>query len=277
MIFMSDYTFRIFDDIVELADYLDIDILPQAEALMPINPIRWPAHVAGSIISQDLQNADSVVAKPFTNLATTKQYLVTAHNRSHFYSRAREVGMDTLDVNALSEWSIIGNTASGTYANWAANKYQIKMELDDNRLPSNSSVFTNRRKKKIASNAQKREKATLKVVAKANPTIGNAPMGHSPTVGQFSRNSTRSIWSKKFFSGRGGHQNFVVEVPTNQTHLHNKQEAIDFRYGDYIFTIILIFVILTQKTVSGFRRVRKRLVGIFSRIKTKFKRKSKFT
>ena len=153
------------------------------------------------------------------------------------------------------------------------------MELDDNRLPSNSSVFTNRRKKKIASNAQRREKANIKVVAKANPTIGNAPKGQSPTVPEFSKNSTRSVWSRKFFGGnfRGGHQNFVVEVPTDKTHLHNKQEAIDFMYGDYIFTIILIFVILTQKTVSRFRRVRKKLAGIFSRIKTKYKRKNKFT
>jgi len=276
---MSDEIFRIFNDITELAEYFKIDILPQAEALIPINPIRWPAHAAGSILGQDLQNADSLVAKPFTNLATTKQYLATAHNRSHFYSRAREVGMDTLDVNALSEWSVVGNAASGTYANWAANKYRIKMEVDDNRLPSNSTVFTDRRKKKIASNAQKREKAITKAVAKANPTIGNAPKGQSPTVGQFSRNSTRSVWSRKFFSRnfRGGHQNFVVEVPTNQTHLHNKQEAINFIYSDYIFTIILIFVMLTQKTFSRFRRVRKKLADILSKIKTKFKRKNKFT
>ena len=61
-----------------------------------------------------------------------------------------------------------------------------------------------------------------------------------------------------------------MEVPTNQTHLHNKQEAIDFRYGDYIFTIILIFVMLTQKTVSRFRRVRKKLADIFSKRKNKY-------
>ena len=100
---MSDEIFRNFNDVLELAEYLKIDILPQAEALILINPIRWPAHAAGSILGQDLQNADSLVAKPFTNLATTKQYLATSHNRSHFFSRAREVGMDTLDVNALSE------------------------------------------------------------------------------------------------------------------------------------------------------------------------------
>ena len=273
---MSHEILHTFNDIVELAEYLKIDILPEAEALIPVNPMRWPAHAAGSIIGQDLKNADSLTAKPFTNLAISKQYLETAHNRSHFYSRVREVGMDTLDVNALSEWSVVGNTASGAYANWAANKYTIKMEADDNRLPSNSTVFSDRKKKKIANKAQKREKAAIKAVAKANPTIGNAPKSQSPTVAEFSRNNTRSIWSRKFFN-RGGHQKFVVEVPTNQTHLHNKQEEIDFMYGDYIFTIILIFVMLTQKTVYHFRRVKKKLANILSKIKTKFKRKNNFT
>ena len=155
------------------------------------------------------------------------------------------------------------------------------MQVDDNRLPSNSTVFNDRRKSKIASNAQKRQKAAIKVVAKANPPIGNAPKSQSPTVSQFSRNNTRSLWSKKFFSGgggpRGGAATYTIEIPTNQTHLHNKQEEIDFSYGDYIFTIILIFVMLTQKTVSRFRRVRKKLADIFSKIRTKFKKKNKFT
>lgn len=129
------------------------------------------------------------------------------------------------------------------------------------------------------SNAQKKEKAVNKVVAKMNPTIGNAPKSQSPTVSQFNRDSTRSVWSKKFFNRnfRGGHQNYVVEVPTNQTHLHNTQQEIDFMYGDYIFTIILIFVVLTKKTVSRFRRLRKKLAHIFSRVKTKVKRKDKPT
>ena len=69
----------------------------------------------------------------------------------------------------------------------------------------------------------------------------------------------------------------ITEIPTNQTDLHKKQEAIDFMYGDYIFTIILIFVILTQKTVSGFRQVRKKLADIFSKVKTKLKKKNNFT
>ena len=165
--------------------------------------MRWPAHAAGSIIGQDLQSADSIIAKPFTNLKITKEYLTTAHNRSHFYSRAREVGMDTLDVNAYSEWSVVGNAGSGVFDNWAANKYQIKMEADDNRLPRNSTVFTDRRKQKIGNNIQRKEKAAIKAVAKANPTIGNASQGTSPTVPQFERSSS-PIWSRKWFGNRGG-------------------------------------------------------------------------
>lgn len=271
-----DYILHNFNDLIEVLDFLKI---PEAEALIPLNPTRWPAHAAGSIIGQDLQSTNSLIAKPFTNLKITKEYLTTAHNRSHFYSRAREVGMDTLDVNAYSEWSVIGNAGSGVFANWAANKYRIKMEADDNRLPSNSSVFSDRRKQKIANNTQQREKARIKAVAKANPRIGNAPQGTSPTVPQFERGS-RSLWTRKWFSNReggGNHNTYVIEIPTNQTYLHNKQEAIDFMYGDYVFTIILIFIILTQKTVSGFRRVRKKLANIFSKVKTKFKRKNKFT
>ena len=48
----EDYISRNFDDILELAEYLKIDLFPVAEALIPINPIRWPAHAAGSILEK---------------------------------------------------------------------------------------------------------------------------------------------------------------------------------------------------------------------------------
>lgn len=272
----TDYIFYNFNDLMEVLDFLKI---PEVEGLVPLNPVRWPAHAAGSIIGQDLQNADSLIAKPFTNLVISKQYLGTADNRSHFYSRAREVARDTLDVNVYSEWGVLGNTGSGVFANWAADKYRLKMKGEDNLLPSNSTVFSDRRKREIGNKAQKKAEATMKAVAKANPRIGNAPQGKSPTVPQFQRGS-RPLWSMKWFNNRGGRGNdntYVIEIPTNQTDLHNKQKSIDFMYGDYIFTIILIFVILTQKTISLFRRGRKKLANIFLKIKTKFKRKNKNT
>ena len=122
-----DYILHNFNDLIEVLDFLKI---PEAEALIPLNPTCWPAHAAGSIIGQDLQSTNSLIAKPFTNLKITKEYLTTSHNRSHFYSRAREVGMDTLDVNTYSEWGVIGNAGSGVFANWAANKYQLKMKFE---------------------------------------------------------------------------------------------------------------------------------------------------
>lgn len=56
----------------------------------------------------------------------------------------------------------------------------------------------------------------------------------SPTVPQFERSSRLYIWSMKYFLGGGGnHDTYVIEIPTNQTDLHNKQEVIDFAYGVY--------------------------------------------
>ena len=72
-----DYILHNFNDLIEVLDFLKI---PEAEALIPLNPMRWPAHAAGSIIGQDLQSADSLIAKPFTNRKITKEYLTTAHS-----------------------------------------------------------------------------------------------------------------------------------------------------------------------------------------------------
>ena len=110
-----------------------------------------------------------------------------------------------------------------------------------------------------------------------NPKIGNA--ASSPTVSQFEGN--RSLWSKKFFSGgggpRGGAQSFVIEIPTNQAYLYNKREVvdcIDCIDGSILFTIIIIFVILTKKTYYRFRKIKNKLSNLFFKLKTKFKRKN---
>lgn len=124
----QDYGTRTFNDIIEVYDFLK---LPEAESLVPINPQRWPVHIARSILGQDLNNADSLVAKPFPNLLVTKEYLTTSHNRTHFSNRAKEVFVDTVRINGLSECGgLQGATVSGPYANWAANKYKIQMGVN---------------------------------------------------------------------------------------------------------------------------------------------------
>ena len=86
-------------------------------------------------------------------------------------------------INALSELGDLpGNVGSGAYANWAADKYRIKMKVDLENLPSNSTKAYEEQKKRIGNgnNAQQQRKATNKVLAEMNPKIGNAVS--SPTV-----------------------------------------------------------------------------------------------
>lgn len=126
-------------------------------------------------------------------------------------------------VNGFSELgNLPGNVGSGVYANWAADKYRIKMQVDLQNLPSNATKAYNEQKKRIANNAQQKQKTVNKVLAEMNPRIGNA--NPSPTVNEFARNNSQSIWTRKFFNGggpRGGAQIYVIEIPTNQTHLYH--------------------------------------------------------
>lgn len=196
--------------------------------LVPVNPSKWGSHAAGSILSQKTETADArgLLVKPFDNLVTAGKYIADGHNSSHTASRVKEVLVDTVRVNGLSEMGgIPGTTCSGVYANWAADKYELKMKSDLEQLPSNSSKAYTESKKKIRENAQKKEKPTAKVLAEMNPKIGNAPS--SPTVTEFGRNNSRSLWTRKFFN-RGGAQTFVIEIPTNQTYLYNKQQVVDY-------------------------------------------------
>ena len=112
-----EYIPKTFSDILEACDFLKI---PQAEALVPLNPQRWPAHAAGSILGQKAKSPDAVdlLKKPFYNIIDTKDYLMSSHNRTHFYSRAAEVAKDTVRVNGFSELGgLAGGTTSGAYAN----------------------------------------------------------------------------------------------------------------------------------------------------------------
>lgn len=50
----QDYGTRTFNDIMEVYEYLnDYFKFPQTKALVPINPQKWVAHSAGSILAQE--------------------------------------------------------------------------------------------------------------------------------------------------------------------------------------------------------------------------------
>lgn len=51
-----------------------------AEALIPLNPRRWPAYLAGIAMASDMLEFGDKVATPFTNLITAKGYLETSQS-----------------------------------------------------------------------------------------------------------------------------------------------------------------------------------------------------
>ena len=68
---------EIAEDTPFLADYFP-NIF--AEALVPVNPQRWPAYLAGSAMASDMPEFSDKVATPFTNLLTVKEYLETSQS-----------------------------------------------------------------------------------------------------------------------------------------------------------------------------------------------------
>jgi len=49
-----------------------------AKALVPLNPRRWPAFVAGSAAASDMPEFGDKIQTPFNNLVVAKEYLETS-------------------------------------------------------------------------------------------------------------------------------------------------------------------------------------------------------
>ena len=73
-------------------------LIQLVDALLPLNPVRWPAYVGGSVFSQDLKNKVDAVSVPWHNVEVSANYIADSHNSSHFIRRVAEVTKDTIDV-----------------------------------------------------------------------------------------------------------------------------------------------------------------------------------
>ena len=110
--------------------------LPQANALIPVNPIRLPHYTLGSIAGQNLKTSDGIMQKPVENLKDAATYVKTSINKVEFLQRVAEVTADTVAVNAIAEVPSLvspvqGAGAAGIYANNAAKRYKRKMKAVD--------------------------------------------------------------------------------------------------------------------------------------------------
>jgi len=66
-----------------------------AEALVPINPIRWPAFLAGSASISEMPELSDKLRTPFENLVVAKEYLETSQSDIQVW----QVAQDTTIVN----------------------------------------------------------------------------------------------------------------------------------------------------------------------------------
>ena len=99
-----------------------------AEALVPVNPQRWPAYLTGSAMASDMPEFGDKVATPFTNLLTAKEYLETSQSDVQWRDRFWKLLEDTTSINLSCEaGQDIGSFGAGAAANKMADKYIEEM------------------------------------------------------------------------------------------------------------------------------------------------------
>lgn len=74
-----------------------------AEALVPLNPMRWPSFTAGSAMSSDMPEFGDKIKTPFENLVVAKEYLETSQSDIQWCDRFWQVAEDTTTINIACE------------------------------------------------------------------------------------------------------------------------------------------------------------------------------
>jgi hypothetical protein len=74
-----------------------------AEALVPINPARWPAFGAGSAMASDMLDIGDKIITPLDNLVVAKEFLETAPSDVQWRARFWQIAEDTTSINMVAE------------------------------------------------------------------------------------------------------------------------------------------------------------------------------
>ena len=113
------------EDTSFLANYLPNIFV---EALIPLNPRRWPAFVAGSAMGSEFEEFDEKIKTPFNNLLVAKEYLETSKSDIQWRDRFWQVIEDTATVNGACEMGDdLGSFGAGAAANKMADRYMDEM------------------------------------------------------------------------------------------------------------------------------------------------------
>ena len=99
-----------------------------AEALVPINPHRWPPFLAGSAMASDMPDVKDKLQNPLDNLRVAKEYLETAQSDLQWRARLWQVAEDTMTINIASEQGdVVGSFVAGAASNKIADGYMDEM------------------------------------------------------------------------------------------------------------------------------------------------------
>jgi hypothetical protein len=99
-----------------------------AEALVPVNPRRWPAFAAGSAMASDMPDLKDKLQTPLENLRVAKEYLETAQSDLQWRARLWQVAQDTTTLNFASEQGgDVGSFGAGAASNKIADGYMAEM------------------------------------------------------------------------------------------------------------------------------------------------------
>jgi len=105
--------------------------LPSVQALIPINPKRWPAYYAGSVFDKGIPKCSSDYFKPFTNCRAAYNYVKYGHNLTHRFRNFNQVLLDTIEVNAIATSDVpICSALAGRLANKKARYYAETFKND---------------------------------------------------------------------------------------------------------------------------------------------------
>ncbi len=103
-----------------------------AEALVPINPRRWPAFTAGSAMASDMPDVKGKLQNPLDNLRVAKEYLETAQRDIQWRDRFWKVAEDTMTINIASEQGdVVGAFGAGAASNKIADGYMNEMVVTE--------------------------------------------------------------------------------------------------------------------------------------------------
>jgi hypothetical protein len=131
-------------------------------------------------------------------------YLTTPHNMTHGARRAMEVALDTTKINMIAESvPVVGPALAGQHANTCAQKYT-------NNIINDYKLVDSVKQKALQSRWSKRfgkdfvRSVTAPRPARPAPTV-NTPIDLTGnlTVPGMANNTSRPLWSKKFFGGGG--------------------------------------------------------------------------